>query len=370
MNKKNYLVVIILLVFIPGFLYLFNTSRLGQESHEDVLNIYTWLDFIPPSLQKKFEDETGIKLNIDYINSDEGLEAKLLTGKSEYDIVYPSTPYVFRHIKLGLYQALNLSKIPNIEYVDRDIIAEFQTTQQTYAVPYLWGTSGFAYDEDSFAKAFPNQVIDTWDYMFAPNKLRQIADKGVASTSSANELFCAVGFWMGHKPGECPEHFIDDAAAAAKEARPFWRVLLSSDAAIDALGLGEVAAAFIWNGDAVAAGKLAANRGKTIKYVVPREGALKWIDSMAIPHNATNVEAAHRFINFLLRPEHMAEVTNFVQFANSSQYSKPFVFKHILENKTLYPDQEIMRRLTLDKRVDPKYERTINRHFFKILVGY
>ncbi|MDP3935393.1 MAG: extracellular solute-binding protein, partial [Alphaproteobacteria bacterium] len=106
------------------------------------------------------------------------------------------------------------------------------------------------------------------------------------------------------------------------------------------------------------------------QYVIPKGGALKWIDGLAIPKNAPNPEAAHMFINFLLEPEHMALVTNFVRFANTSTQSKNFIHPAILENKIIYPDESVIQTLTIDTRSNPQFERTINRHFFKILVGY
>ena len=335
-----------------------------------LLTVYTWMDFIPPELQKKFEDQTGVKLHIDYIDSDEGLEAKLLTGKAEYDIVYPSTPYVFRHMKLGLYAPLSLEKIPNIQYVNESFMRDFTTESSLYSVPYLWGTSGFAYDTETFDSIFPSESIDSWSYVFDPKKLKKIAPKGVSSTSSANELFCAIGFWQNYQSQVSTLKIIDVITQFAIQARPYWRVFLSSESAIQALGSGEVAIAFMWNGDALTAQQLGSLHNKKIRYVVPKEGALKWIDGLAIPHNAPNSETAHAFINFLLEPEHMAIVTNYVRFANTSSNSRKFIRSEVLENKIIYPDESVVKTLAIDTRSNPQFERTINRHFFKILVGY
>jgi putrescine transport system substrate-binding protein len=328
------------------------------------------LDFIPSSLQKKFEEQTNIKLHIDYIDSDEGLETKLLTGKAEYDIVYPSTPYVFRNIQLGLYKPLNIKDIPNLNNIDTAFIKDFQTSNQLYALPYLWGTSGFAYDVETFENAFPNDQINSWEFVFNPEKLKKITSQGVAATASSNELFCAIKFWREKCLTDDTPSSIQLNYAIAHQARPYWRVFLTSEAAIQALGSGEVSLAFMWSGDALAAQKLSLLRHKKIEYVIPKEGVLKWIDSLAIPHNAPNSSAAYQFINFLLEPEHMAEVTNYVKFANTSSRSKKYIASEILNNKIIYPDEHSLDKLYLDKRSHPQFERTINRHFFKILVGY
>lgn len=368
-NRAYIFISLICLIFLTGLYYSVFSPQKKIDSNNTLLTAYTWVDFIPPELQKKFENQTGIKLHIDYIDSDEGLEAKLLTGKAEYDIVYPSTPYVFRHMKLGLYAPLSLEKIPNIKYVDKDFMEGFKTKSTLYSVPYLWGTSGFAFDIETFNAIFPNELINSWSYVFDPQKLKKITHKGVSATLSGNELFCAIGFWKSNQL-QTSETTIDSIFQLAHEARPYWRVFLSSESAIQALGSGEVAVAFMWSGDALAAQQLAALRNKKIQYVVPKEGALRWIDSLAIPNNAPNAEAAHIFINFLLEPEHMALVTNYVRFANTSTQSKKFIYSEILENRTIYPDESVMRTLAIDTRSDPKFERTINRHFFKILVGY
>lgn len=373
--KRNHIFILSVTGLICLGIYHFFSPFYGTKENLDkkpkTLNIYTWLDFIPPTLQQKFERETGVKLHIDYIDSDEALEAKLLTGKTSYDVVYPSTPYVFRHMKLGLYQPLNLTKIPNIKNIDLDFIEDFKHENTVYSLPYLWGSSGFAYDVDSIKPAFADESINSWSYVLNPEKLRRIAPKGIAATASSNELFCAMAFWQGHSLKEdIAQEDIEQATLKAKLARPYWRVFLSSEAAIQALGSGEVAVAFIWNGDAVAAAKLASLQKRKIQYVIPKEGTLKWVDSLAIPHNSQSIELAHQFINFLLEPKHMAEVTNYVQFANTSSSSKKFIRSDILNNPILYPNPSDMKNLILDKRVDPKFERTINRHFFKILVGY
>jgi putrescine transport system substrate-binding protein len=369
-NRAYIFITLICLIFFAGLYYSVFPSQKQLPSNSTKLTIYTWMDFVPPELQKKFEDQTGIKLHIDYIDSDEGLEAKLLTGKAEYDIVYPSTPYVFRHIKLGLYAPLSLDKIPNIRHVDESFMQGLKTESTLYSIPYLWGTSGFAYDIETFDSIFPTEPIDSWTYVFDPNKLQKITHKGIASTASGNELFCAIGFWQNERPQAFTLKTIDTLTQLANQARSYWRVFLSSESAIQALGSGEVAVAFMWNGDALAAQQLALLRNKKIQYVVPKEGALKWIDGLAIPHNAPNANAAHLFINFLLDPEHMALVTNYVRFANTCSKSKKFIRPEILKNNIIYPNESIMQTLAIDTRSNPQFERTINRHFFKILVGY
>lgn len=369
-NRAYIFIVLICVLFFSGFYYSFFSPSNKTSSNNALLTVYTWMDFVPPELQKKFENQTGVKIHIDYIDSDEGLEAKLLTGKAEYDIVYPSTPYVFRHIKLGLYTPLSLEKIPNIKHLDKSFIQDFMTGSILYSIPYLWGTSGFAYDVETFNSVFPNESIDSWSYVFDPPKLKKITHKGVSATSSGNELFCAISCWQNYQFQESTLKTIDIITQFANQARPYWRVFLSSEAAIQALGSGEVAIAFMWNGDALTAQQLGALRNKKIQYVVPKEGALKWIDGLAIPRNAPNSEAAHAFINFLLEPENMALVTNYVRFANTSAQSKKFIRSEILENKIIYPDASVMKTLAIDTRSNPQFERTINRHFFKILVGY
>ncbi len=359
---------------IGVFVFLLYVSFFQRDETDVVsrktLTVYTWLDFIPEALQQKFEEETGVKLHIDYINSDEALEAKLLTGKSEYDLVYPSTPYVFRHINLGLFQPLDRTKLPNLKYLDKGLVVSFEVEKQLFAIPYLWGSSGFAYDKDVFDKIFFGEKINSWGYLFDPQKLTFIRSFGLAMTSSANEMFVALGFWKDVNLACLTSNNLHLLAQFGKEARPYWTAFLSSDSAVQALASGEVISSFIWNGDAAKARDLAKLQGRNIRYVVPREGALKWVDSLAIPHNAPNANGAHKLINFLLKPENMALVTNVVRFANTSQASKAYISRGITSDEVLYPTQETQERLVLDRRSNSKIERTINRYFFRILVGY
>lgn len=370
MTKKSVsLIIVILIIIIVTTLY---HSIFPQHDNQEAktLNVYTWLDFIPPSLQKKFEIQTGIKLHIDYIDSDEGLDAKLLTGKSQYDLVYPSTPHIFRHIQLGFYRPLTLSEIPNIHNIDSKFLNEFYDKDKLYSIPYIWGTAGFAYDETVFNILFPNEEINSWQYMFDPEKLKILNHYGVASTASANELFGAIGFWNESLTPGNKKNYFNLASDAARLARPYWRVFLTSEAAIHALGSGEVSIAFMWNGDAMAAKALGYIHERRIQYAVPKEGAFMWIDSMAIPKSSTKSNLALQFINFMLAPEHMAEVTNYVKFANTSSKAKKFIHAKILQNPILYPPFSTLNRLHLEKQMNPGPEQTINRQFFKILVGY
>lgn len=370
MTRRVSIYIVIAIVTLSTFYYVYYSPTVDTPIQTNRLTIYTWLDFIPPTLQKKFEQQTNIAIHIDYIDSDEGLESKLLTGKAEYDLVYPSTPYVFRHIQMGLYKALSPNDIPNLNHIDDGFLKDFSTKGQLYALPYLWGTSGFAYDVETFDQAFPGQSINSWSYMFDPENLKKISGKGVAATASGNELFCAIHFWKGKQLSDITEYAIQSNFATAHVARPYWRVFLTSEAAIQALGSGEVALAFMWSGDALSAQKLSSLRHKRIQYVIPKEGALMWIDSLAVPHNAPNASAAYQFINFILEPEHMAEVTNYVKFANTNSRSKKFIHSELLNNNIIYPDLHITDKLYLDQRSHPQFERTMNRHFFKILVGY
>lgn len=372
MKKFFYSFFFLLLLLFATYLFLTPKQKEKASNFQSTVNVYTWVDFIPLELQKKFEQETGYKLNIDYIDSDEMLEAKLLTGKSEYDVVYPSTPYIFRHMNLGVYASLDLSLITNYQNVDSVFMNHFTSQKGVFFIPYLWGSSGLCYNVNVFNKVFPGVDVDSWGYVFNPDKLKLISKFGVASNVSPNELFSSIGFWRGYTPSTHPsnESFIQDSYSLAKKARPFWRVFLSSDASIQALGSGEVALAFMWNGDAVEAVNLARSKGKVLRYMVPKEGGLLWIDGLAIPKTSKNKIGAHAFINFLLEPKNMAVVTNAVRFANTASGSKPYINPKIVNNRVLYPVGDEYDRLHLDKRSSPKLERSINRHFFKILVAY
>jgi putrescine transport system substrate-binding protein len=318
---------------------------------QKVLNVYNWSDYIDESVITDFEKETGIDVTYDVFDSNEVLETKLLAGSTGYDIVVPSASFLERQIKAGVFQKLDKSKLPNLQNMDPELMAKvaLHDPNNEHSVNHLWGTSGVGYNIDKINERMKDAPVDSFAMFYDPKVVSKFADCGVSILDAPSEVLGTVLVYLGKDPNsENPE----DLAAAEKALlaiRPYVRYVHSSKY-IDDLANGEICLTLGWSGDIYqAAGNASdANNGVKIDYKLPREGAIMFFDMLAIPKDAKNVENAHAFINYLMRPEVAAKNTNYVSYASFNIPAKEFVNKDILENPAIYPSDEVKTRLQVD----------------------
>ncbi len=324
----------------------------SQDSAESkVLNVYNWSDYIAENTIKDFEKETGIKVTYDVFDSNEVLETKLLAGATGYDIVVPSASFLERQIKAGIFQKLDKSKLPNLKNLDAEITAQIARHDpgNEYAVNYLWGTSGVGYNVGKIKERMADAPVDSFAMFYDPKVVSKFKDCGVSILDAPSEILGTVLIYLGKDPNsEAPE----DLAAAEKvlmAIRPFVKYVHSSKY-IDDLANGEICLALGWSGDVLQARDRAAeaSNGVEVAYRIPREGAVMFFDMLAIPKDAKNVENAHAFINYLLRPEVAANNTNYVNFANSNAAATSFVKPEVLNDPGVYPTAEVKPKLNVD----------------------
>src|SRR3954462_5453827 len=273
---------------------------------EKVVNVYNWSDYIEPTVLEAFEKETGIKVNYEVMDSNEMLETKLVAGRTGYDVVVPSANFLARQIKSGIYQKLDKSKLTNLKNLDPDITKRLEVFDpgNEHAVNYMWGTSGVAYNEEAIKAALPDAPVDSFAMFWDPKVISKFAKCGVSVLDAPSEVIGTVLIYLGKDANsESPE----DLKAAEKvlmSVRPYIRNINSS-AYIEQLANGEICLALGWSGDVLQAKSRAdeAKKPFTIKYNIPKEGAVMFFDNMAIPGDATHVKNAHLFIDYMLRPE-------------------------------------------------------------------
>jgi len=319
-----------------------------------VLNIYNWSDYVAEDTVSRFETQTGIKVVYDVYDSNEMLEAKLLAGSSGYDLVFPSArPFAQRHVKANLYAPLDRAKLPNWSNLDPAVLAALDDVDpgNLHLMPYMWGTTGIGYNvakvRERLGADFP---LDSWNLLFDPAVAAKLRDCGVAMLDDEQEGFGAALIYLGRDPNAVAGGEIEASSALFASARPFVRYFHSSKY-IDDLANGEICVAMGYNGDVMQARDRAeeAGAGVEIAYIIPKEGALRWFELAAIPADAPHVDNALAFINFLLRPDVIAPITNYVSYANPNPASLPLVDPSILEDPGIYPPAEVLKRL-----VDPK----------------
>lgn len=345
----------------------------AQAQKQRSLNVYNWSDYIEPSVLEDFTKETGIKVRYDTFDSNDTLETKLLAGRSGYDVVVPTAYFLERQIKAGLFQKLDKAKLTNLGNVWPEIAARLAAYDpgNEHAVNYMWGTTGIGYNVAKVKEVLPDAPVDSWGLIYDETNLEALSKCGVMLLDSAEDLLPSVMNYIGLTPDFTNADDIQKAGEALGKLRTKIRKF-HSDEWKNALADGDICAAVGYSGDVfqVAARAEEAGKGVEIQYVIPKEGAQLWFDQLAIPADAPNPEGAHKFIDYLMRPEVIAKATNYVQYANANLASQQFVDKEVLENPAIYPDSETLKRLyTVSTVEDPKLQRVITREWTKAKTG-
>ncbi|MBQ8707093.1 MAG: polyamine ABC transporter substrate-binding protein [Succinivibrionaceae bacterium] len=337
------------------------------------LNVYNWNDYEAPDTVSNFEKQTGIKVTTDYFDTNEVLEAKLLAGKSGYDIVVPGSDFLSRQIKAGVFHKLDKSKIPNLAKLDpvrMKMLAELDPDNE-HAVPYQQGTTGIGFNVDKVKEAFGEDFrIDSWDFVFKPENISKLKACGVAVMNNPTEIFATALNYLKLDPNSTNPK---DYAAAAKlllTIRPYIRYFHSSQYIAD-IATGDVCLVIGWSGDIMQGRDRAveAKNGVVVDYVVPKEGALVWYDMMAIPADAQNVENAYKYINYILEPKVIADISNYTSYSNVVSESTQFLDPELVANPNVNIPAELMPKMFMIKPHDTKINKTINTLWTKIKAG-
>ena len=345
----------------------------ASAPEEKVLNIYNWSDYIGEDTIANFEKETGIKVTYDVFDSNELLEAKLVSGNTGYDLVVPSVQYLARQVQAGVFQPLDKSKLSNYGNLDPEIMARIAKLDpdNKYALNWQWGTTGIGYNEAKVKKALgPNAPVDSWDLVFKPENISKLKGCGVAMLDTPTELLPIALNYLGEDPNSFDEKVIEKGEALLTKIRPYVTEFNSSEY-INELANGDICMAVGWSGDMFQAASRAeeAKNGNVIKYNIPKEGAPMWFDMIAIPKDAKHPNNAHLFLNYILRPEVMAGITNYVRYANANKASTPLVDKDVLNNPNIYPTPEMMKKLFTFAVLPQDVDRIYSRFWTKLKTG-
>jgi putrescine transport system substrate-binding protein len=337
-----------------------------------VVNYYNWSDYEDPTVLDEFTKETGIRVRYDTFDSNDTLEAKLLAGQSGYDVVVPSAYFLARQIKAGIFQQLDKSKLPNSIYLWPEIANQLAVYDpgNAYAVNYMWGTTGIGYNvKDAKRILGSDPVIDSWDYIFDPEKIAEFKDCGIHLLDSSDDIMSAGLHYLHLDPNTSDPADLQKVTDLLLKIRPDVRKFHSSEY-LNALATGEICLVVGFSGDVKQAQKRAAEAkgGVEIAYSIPREGAQLWFDNLAIPKDAPHPQEALALIDYLIKPEVAAKNTNYVSYANGDLPSQ-FIDKSILDDRTIYPDAATMSKFYTIIAHDQKTQRLINRLWTRIKTG-
>ena len=343
------------------------------QAEDKVLNVYNWSDYIAPDTIEKFEKQTGIKVKYDVFDSNETLEAKLLAGKSGYDIVVPSNNFLAKQIKAGVYQELDRSKLPNWKNLDEDLlkaVGDASDPGNKHAFPYMWGSIGIGYNPEKVKAALGVDKIDSWDVVFKPENIAKLKSCGVSFLDAPTEMIPAALHYLGKPSNSTTKDDLKAAEDLFLSIRPSITYFHSSKYIGD-LANGNICVAVGYSGDLEQSKARAHEAGDKVKldYIIPKEGAGTFYDMVAIPKDAEHKEAAYKFMEFLLQPEVMAGITNAVRFPNGNKAATPFVDKDITSDPSIYPPKEVKEQLYAIAAPEASAQRLITRSWTKIKSG-
>ncbi|MDR3426496.1 MULTISPECIES: polyamine ABC transporter substrate-binding protein [Silvimonas] len=329
------------------------------------LNVYNWSDYIAKDTIPNFTKETGIKVKYDVYDSDDTLQAKLLTGKAGYDIVVPTSNFAAKQIQAGIYMKLDKSKLPNLKNLDPTLMAQVAGADpgNQYLIPWAYGTDGLGYNVTK-VKAILGKDVDlaNWDILMKPENLSKLKGCGVSMLDQANDVFAMALHYVGKDPNSTNPADYQLAYDALKKIRPYIGQFNSSGYINDLAG-GDICIAFGWSGDVTIAKQRAKEAGKAyeIQYFIPKGGAPVWFDTMAIPKDAPHPEAALKWINYIETPQVHAEITNQVFYPNANAEARKFVKPEVANDPVVYPPPEVAKTLFLLKPLPSEILRLENR---------
>ena len=344
----------------------------SYAEEEKVLNFFNWADYIGETTIADFEAEYGIKVNYDVYDSTEIVEAKLLAGKTGYDVVVHAVRYSERLFPIDVYQPLDRGKLTNWGNLDpwvMDVQARYDPGNK-FGFNYMWGTTGIAYNVRMVRERMPDAPVNSGDMIFKPEVVSKFADCGVSILDEPTDVIPLAMVYLGHDANSMEEEHIAEVEALLKAVRPYIRYF-SSAKFINDLPNEEICVAMAWSGDYVQSMRRAQEVGADIElaYSVPKEGTVVWFDGIFIPADAPHPENAYLFLNYLLRPEVIAPITDLTGYANGNIASIPYVDPMVAQDPASYPDQKSLTNLNAGKIFGPKLERRRTRAWSRIKTG-
>jgi putrescine transport system substrate-binding protein len=362
------------LLLALGFAAALLPCGAGAQEEDKVVNVYNWSDYIAEDTLKAFEKETGIRVRYDNYDNNEIVHAKLVAGKSGYDVVVPSSYWAKLQADGGLLRKIDKSKVPNLKNLDADveaILARLDPGNQ-FMVDWLWGftTVGINVDKVKAALGGTPMPDNVWDLVFKPEYMAKLKSCGVSYLDSPTDIVPAALHYLGKPPFSRNIADYQGVPDLLKKVRPYITVF-SSSGYINDMANGSICLALGWSGDINIARQRAIDgkTGNKIEALIPRTGGVLFFDTMVIPVDAPHPDNAHKFINYILKPEVHAALTNKVFYANPNREARKFVKPEVANNPTVYPPDADMKRMALPEAVTNDIRRTMTRIYTAFKTG-
>ena len=348
-----------------------SVQALAAEAPKQV-NLFIWGEYLAPDTLSNFEKKTGIKVVVDHFDSLETVETKLLTGRSGYDLVLTAGQHLQRAIQSGAVQPLDKTALPHFSGLDPEFTGHMATFDpgNRYAGLYVWGTTGFGYQQQAIAKRMANAPTESWSMLLDPQVVAKFADCGVSFLNDPNEVFAAAFRYLGL---DINRQSLDDlklAEAHLAKVRPSIRYF-DNDRNISDLANGDTCLAMSWNGNVSIAASQAQQAGKpySLHYSIPREGTLIWFDAMVIPKDAPHPAAGLALMDHLMTPEVIGAISNSIYYANAVPGANASVDPAILADPGIYPPAALRAQLYTKNDNAQAFNRALTRAFSRLKSG-
>ncbi|MCY1296883.1 Putrescine-binding periplasmic protein precursor [compost metagenome] len=348
------------------------SPALSPADDGNTLRLYNWSDYMGERTLADFEKATGIKVVYDTFDSYETVQGKLLPGRSGYDLVVLNAALVPPLLKAGVFQPLDKGRLPSWGNLDPQVLASLEHYDPgvAYSAPYTWGSNGITYNVEMIKARMPDAPIGSLAMIFDPEVVSRFADCGVTLIDSPTDVLPLALAYLGRDPNSAEPEDLKAAQDLLMKVRPYIRKF-DSMSYLNGLANGEQCIAMTWSGDYATAQARATEAGAKVKldYFIPKEGSLIWFDDFYIPKDAPHVANAHKFIEFMLQPKVIAQVTDYIRYANSNRAATPLVAPEVRNDPAIYPDDATRARLFTQKPQSPKATRLITRTWNAVKTG-
>ncbi|MFI8381844.1 extracellular solute-binding protein [Pseudomonas sp. NPDC079086] len=328
-------------------------AQAHAEDEAKILRLYNWADYFAEDTLTNFTEETGIRVIYDVMEGSETLEAKMMSGNSGYDLIFPGDTVAERLMRAGALQKLvpeKLEYLADIEPGLRNLQTQYPYSRHA-TVPYTWGSIGITYNAAVINKRLVNAPVNSLDLLFKPELAAKFADCGISMIDSPDEVLAVVLNYLGRSPRSAEAADLKAASELLASIKPYIRKFQSQP--VTDLINGDLCLSLGYSGDVTQAQRTASAAGKSMdfQYRIPREGTTVWMDTMAIPVDARHPEYAYAFINFVMRPANMAAISNFTGYPTSSAKARPLVDADMRNNPDIYVDEVAYARLIPGKDI-------------------
>lgn len=305
-------------------------SAVPALSASGELYLYIWSEYIPDEVVENFSKETGIKVHLSTYDSNESMYAKIKLAGQGYDIIVPSSDYVGLMRRQEMLQPLDKTRLPNFANLAPKFVNQSFDPENTYSVPFMWGSTAIAVNTGMLGNNAVTSIADLW---------KPEMDGRLLLLNEPREAFSLALKLLGYSLNETDPAHLEEAYQKLRELIPMVRVF-DSDSPKQALLAGEVLVGVVWNGEAFIAGQ----ENPEIAYIYPPEGFSLWMDSLCIPKGAKNVEEAHAFLNYLLRPDVAAKISSEMGYSTPNVKAMELLPPDVRDNPIVYPSDDVVAR--------------------------